>query len=335
MSKKKTEGIAAGKVLDAAQLQVDWTAGVYKCPLCEKPLPLESLPRLQMHPCPRCQKMIFVPEQIGGYFLYEPCGGGGMGSVYKAVSTKFPGRVLAMKVLSRQCKDKPAEIHALLNEARISATFQGCDFVAASLDSGCANGEYFAVMEFIEGERLDKMIDRRKQIPEDELLKLALHILAAEQHIYRCGYLYRDIKPENIIVNPNGYAVLLDFGLCMPRTKAAGPSTEEFVSGSPYYLPPERLQGTGETAASEIYSLGMLIYYALTGKTYYDASEVEELAQRHLATLRVNSVSKMEGVRPSLSALLDSMIRQNPKDRPQSFHEVAEAIKAILKEIKG
>jgi len=334
MSKKVNEGISAGKVPDAAQLQVEWNGGMYTCPLCGKPILLSGLPHLQLQPCPKCQQMIFIPEQIGGYFLYEPCGGGGMGSVYKAVSVKFPGRVLAMKVLARQNKEKPAEIHALLNEARISASFQGSDFVAATLDSGCANGEYFAVMEFIEGERLDKMIDRRQQIPEGELLRLALHILAAEQHIYRCGYLYRDMKPENIIVNPNGYAVLLDFGLCMERTKAAGPSTEEFVSGSPYYLPPERLQGTGETAASEIYSLGMLIYYALTGKTYYDASEVEELAQRHLSALRINSTAKMEGVRPSLSALLNQMIRQNPQERPQSFHEVAAAIKAILKEIK-
>lgn len=286
-----------------------------------------------MMTCPKCHNVVFIPKKISSYFLLEPIGAGGMGSVYRGVSTRFPGRSLAIKVLSRVARENPPDIMGLLNEARISSRFQNCEFIASCLDSGFAEEEYFSVMDCITGERLDKMIERLHQIPEKEVLTITLHVLAAEQHIYRNGYLFRDLKPENIIITPKGYAVLLDFGLCIPREIAAQPSNDAFVTGSPYYLPPERLLCTGENAASELYSLGMIMYHALRGQTYYDAGEAQDLAKRHLSTLRLNSSVKLEGIRPSLAALISEMIRQNRSERPQDFLSVAQKIKEILKEI--
>jgi serine/threonine protein kinase len=101
------------------------------------------------------------------------------------------------------------------------------------------------------------------------------------------------------------------------------------VSGSPYYLPPERLLGTGEDAYSEIYSLGMVMYYALSGQTYFDANEVEALAKRHVSKVRLSVSSKLRGFREELVAVLSKMIKQEPEDRYGNFREVAEAIQAI------
>ena len=309
-----------------------WEKGQISCRACGKSLALENIQPLQLMPCTSCKEMLFVPKKIGNYFLYEPTGGGGMGSVYKAVSTFFPGDVLAVKILARASRSNPADIHALLNEARVSSLFIDSDYIAACLDSGFADDEYFAVMPFVDGERLDKRIDRLHQIPEKEVMQIGLHILAAEQHIYRMGYLYRDLKPENIIINQYGYTVLLDFGLCIPRQEAAN-SDEEFVSGSPYYLPPERLLGQGENASSEIYSLGMVMYHALTGKTFYDADEMQALVRRHISGLRINSTAKMRGLRSSIGILLDAMVRQEPSERPQDFTYIADTLKAIIQEI--
>jgi len=314
-----------------AALQL-WEKGQILCPSCGKVMARENVQPLQLLPCTSCKEMLFVPKKVGSYFLYEPTGGGGMGSVYKAVSELFPDDILAVKILSRAARENPADIHALLNEARVSSFFVNSDYIAACLDSGFADDEYFTVMPFIEGERLDKRIDHLHKLPEKEVLSMGLHLLAAEQHIYHMGYLYRDLKPENIILNQYGYAVLLDFGLCIPRQQAAH-SDEEFVSGSPYYLPPERLLGHGETASSEIYSLGMVLYHALTGRTFYDADEMQALVRRHISGLRINSTAKMQGLRTSIGILLDAMVRQEPNERPQDFVYVADSIKAIIQEI--
>lgn len=328
-SREKT---AVGGVPSAKFLTRCWDKGKLPCSSCKKMIELSELTPLQLQNCPHCQTPFFAPKKIADYFLYEPAGGGGMGSVYKAVSENFPDHLLAVKVLSRQERSNPPNIHALLNEAAVSSHFRDNEFIASCLDSGYADDEYFTVMDYISGERLDKRIERLNQLPAHEVIPLALHILVAEQHIYARGFLFRDLKPENIIITPNGYAVLLDFGLCISRDQALNP-TDDFVSGSPYYLPPERLLGTSEDAYSELYSLGMVMFHALTGRTYYDADELQSLAKRHVSKLRVSSAAKLEGIFPPLATLMESMIRQNPQERPQTFAEAFEKLKQILAEL--
>lgn len=317
-----------GVIDEIAERKAAYSAGVISCLGCGCEIPLSQLEALKMVECPECERINFVPLKVGRYWLYEPLGGGGMGSVYKALRMDTEDQLFAVKILSRVEKTKPANIHALLNEARIGRIIGNHPCLSRCVESGCEDSEYFSAMELIQGERLDKRIDRLGGMPEEQVLQLGLHILAAEQHVYKCGYLYRDIKPENIIINTEGYAILFDYGLCVPREEALHPQ-EEYVSGSPYYLPPERLLGTGEDAHSEIYSIGMVMYYALSGQTYFDAKEVESLAKRHLSKVRLSVSSKLRGFRPELVEVLSKMIKQDPGERYQTFREVAEAIKAI------
>ena len=306
----------------------DYEEGVLACVHCDVRLPLDKLDPLKMVECPQCGQINFVPLRVGKYWLFEPLGGGGMGSVYKAIHRDVADRMFAVKILSREEKTKPANIYALLNEARIGQIIGDHPCLVKFVDSGCEDGEYFAAMEMVRGERLDKHIDRTGRMPEANVLQLALHLLAAEQHIYRCGYLYRDMKPENIIINTDGYAILFDYGLCIPREEALHPD-DEYVSGSPYYLPPERLLGTGEDAFSEIYSIGMVMYYAISGQTFFDAEEVEALAKRHLSKVRLSVSGKLKNMRPELVEVLSRMIKQEPNERYQSFREVSDAIRKL------
>lgn len=315
---------------DYGELHSDYIAGLVKCPRCSATQTYIPEKRLQPVKCNGCNAKFFQPSALGDYMLYGFCGAGGMGAVYKAVSAKFPGRELAVKVLSREGRENPNNIQALMNEARIASRFADSDFLAGCLDSGYVGGEYFTVMPLVEGEGLDKMIKRLKRIPEREMLQIALHILAAEQHIYRKGFLFRDLKPENVMVNYFGYATLLDFGLCITTEEAANPNKEEFVTGSPYYMPPERLLGNPESRASEIYSLGMVIFCGLTGQTYYEADELDKLVKRHVSNLRINRTVKMEGIREPVARIIDKMIQQEPEKRYQTFEEVAESIYLVM-----
>lgn len=312
-------------LLSVKQLKQICSQGTLPCPACHAPNDISQLAPLSTGICSKCSRKFFVPRVIGNYCLYEEIGSGGMGSVYKALSERKPERTFAIKLLSRAKGENALNVQALLNEARISSLFQDSQYLAACLDHGFDDGEYYTVMNFISGERLDQLIEKLGHIPESQLVALVKHLLAAEQHIWKCGYLYRDLKPENIIVNPQGYAILFDFGLCIPRQEALN-NNSEYVTGSPYYIPPERLLGQPEDARSEIYSLGMVMYYALTGKTYYNAEEINALAKRHVGGLRIINEVKMQGISKPLAAILTAMIQQEPENRPDSFVKLKEEL---------
>ena len=134
------------------------------------------------------------------------------------------------------------------------------------------------------------------------------------------------MKPENVIINNCGYAVLLDFGLCIPLTPPAI-RWMNLISGSPYYMPPERLLASRKMPTAK--SIGMVMYHALTGHTLYDANELESLAKKHVAKMKVSNLAKMTNMSTGMAELLDRMIQQSPEERPQTFREVFDGLKAI------
>lgn len=316
-----------------AELLATLNSGRLPCPVCRKAADLKDLESLQMTECHRCGEISFVPLRIEEYWLVKPIGGGGMGSVYKAYHPEDPEHTFAVKILARSDRDRPSRAHALLTEARTARALGGHPCLVRHTASGFAGNECFFAMDFVEGESLDRRIDHVGRLPEHEVLLMALYVLAAEQHIYRRGYLYCDLKPQNILLSPRGGAVLLDYGLCTPRDRAEDPEAD-FVAGSPYYVPPERLQGKREDACSEIYSLGMVMYHALSGQTFFDADEVESLAQKHLADVRVAVSSKLRRFHPGIVSVLTGMLRQEPEERYQSFPDVARALYALHQELR-
>lgn len=303
-------------------------AGYLSCQKCKARIELEGLNPLTMTECPKCRMMNFIPLKIADFWLFQPLGGGGMGAVYKASKQDDDERFFAVKVLARNGKDKLGHIHALLNETHISKQIGDHPNLVSCIDGGWKDDEYFCALEFVGGERLDKRIERSEGLKQEEVLKYALDILSAEQHIYDEGYLYRDMKPENIMITPDDKAILYDYGLCISRNEALNPE-DEFVSGSPYYLPPERLWGISEDAYSEIYSLGMVMFYALSNQTFYNATEVNSLAKRHVSKLRIPIEKKLKHLRPEMVALISRMIAQEPSDRYQTYQEVVEEIKRV------
>lgn len=306
----------------------------YECDYCKSIHSLLNVVPLSMVKCEECGSSNFIPYLIKNYWLYKPLGGGGMGAVYKAMYWDNPEWEFAIKVLPRERKNDQHLIDALINEAEIGKSFGEHPHLVGVADYGQHNEEYFAALEFTDGRRLDQVIDMAEPINQKYVLLWALQLLSALQRIWDSGYLYRDMKPQNIMINPSGNAVLFDYGLCIKIEESNDPDSDT-VEGSPLYMPPERIVGMAENMSSEIYSIGMVIFHALTRKTYYTATGAYELAKKHVTSLRISSVATRMpiSVNPLMAPLLDKMVARVPAKRYQEYKDVAVDIKKVYEKL--
>ncbi len=317
------------KKLDRPSLEI-LNSNCIECQSCSSIVPIVDIQPLSITKCSECGNGIFVPINIKGFWLYKPLGGGGMGSVYKAFHEKNIESDFAVKILPRDKKGNRRLIDALLREASIGKSFGRHPHLTFVVDYGKHEDEYFSAMEFCEGKRLDNLIEEPQAIPQKYVLLWGLQILSAEQRMFDCGYFFKDLKPQNIIIDDGGNAKLIDYGLCDSIDREPTPN-EDSVEGSPLYMPPERIAGMKEQMSSEIYSLGMVMFHALAKKTYYSATGAYELAHKHVAGIRIAKVSSRmpNHINPSICELLDKMISRNPSERMQTYKEVASAIRNI------
>jgi serine/threonine-protein kinase len=300
------------------------------CTGCGKGVSLEGLVPLTPVNCPHCDDVNLVPLNVGDFWLYRPLGGGGMGAVYKAVRESQPDREFAVKILPREHVENQRLIDTLVREAEIATAISGHPGMVNTIDSGI-DGEPYLAMEYIKGDRLDQRISKGGTLTENETILVGLRLLSALTHIYNRGYLFRDMKPQNVMYVEGEGAVLYDYGICMTLYDSLYDDAD-IIEGSPIYFPPERITGDGETAASELYSLGMVMYHALTGHPYFSAKEIASLANQHIRNARVKTEGKMRKVTPELAKIVDRMIKREQHDRYQSFHEAEFYLGELLRQ---
>jgi len=305
--------------------------GKLQCAGCRTLLNLEDLKPLEITKCPECGTANFTPLKIRDYWLFQPLGGGGMGSVYKACNSKRPHEIVAVKVLQRTSLNDEERKQALFHEAEIAAQVGDHPLLVKALDWGSEKGETFVISEYVDGQRLDQAIEIQGRLPVPQVLNIARDLLDADKYIYNKGYLYRDLKPGNVFLNKKGHAVLFDYGLCVSLKEARNPEGD-YCPGSPAYVPPERLWGFAEDAYSEIYSLGLLIYRALTGELFHQAQETGRLLKRHTSKLRVPVTNKLQGFDAALVHVISNMLEQEAENRYQTFDEVLAAIDKLMTE---
>ncbi len=305
------------------------------CPKCHEVQNFQECTPLTYANCFQCNEEFFVPYHLGNFWLYKPIGEGGMGCVYKAVPKYDTEFEFAVKILPQDKVKDSYLVASLLEESRIGESFGQHAHLAAITEYGEDKGEYFCAMEFIPGKTLDELVSGTGIIDQRRVIKWGLHILSAEQRIHDCGFLYRDLKPQNVIIDEQDNACLIDYGLCAHLQNIEKLNKSDDLQGSPHFMPPERIMGDPEDMRGEIYSLGMLLFYALAKKTYYTPTEISTLVKKHVLSLRFSSVETRlpSNVKPVIANVIDNMIARDPNNRYSNFVEVAKEFKSIYKNL--
>ena len=285
----------------------------------------QSVP-LSVTSCSKCGEENFVPKKLGPFWLYRFCGDGGMGRVYQAICSLVPGTEFAVKVLNENNRLNSEMVEGLRRESEITSFFNEHPNSVKTVEFDHDEDIYYMAMEYIDGFTIDQIIEQKGKFTEKETVKYILDLLSIIEYIYSKGYLYRDLKPQNAMINEADELILLDYGICLPKDAAVDDSFED-VEGSPHFLPPERLTGEGEDIRSEIYSIGMLMFYMLTGETYFKGNDIQEIAEMHVtAERRENLADELPHISEELVRLIDKMTRQKKRRRAQDLGEV----KAVL-----
>lgn len=301
------------------------------CEKCLKMFSIKNIPPFTLAKCPHCSEYNFIPCTIRNYCIFKPLGGGGDGSVYKAYDAELD-RFVAIKTLHDMVlmESKESALTIFLKEYAIGKKMHDHQNVCKTYDMFEWNDCYYMVLEFIDGCRLDKFIQPEHLPPPKDVIYWSKQILSVFQHLYNLGYLYRDIKPQNVIITAaNNMVKIIDFGLSCKLEEAK--EKRDVIEGSPEFnIAPERLNFSGEDMRSEIYGLGMLMYFCLTGKIFYKANTVKELINLHNAPLRVSDLSKkMTNVPADLAVIIGNMIKKEPELRYSSYKEVYRALEAL------
>lgn len=231
------------------------------CYSCEAPMNIASVPPYSRVVCPKCGKENRVKKKFGPYVVTRRHAIGGMSSVFVA-SDQTLDREVALKILSEEYSKDEKRIEAFEQEARLTASFSHPNVVRV-LTTGRAFGFFYIAMEFVPGGHFEHKIRERGKIPEKEVLPMAIQIAEGLKGAQSAGLIHRDIKPGNILFDAEGNAKIVDFGLAL--VTKGGKATASEIWATPYYVPPEAIEGGVEDFRADIYAFGATLYHALAG----------------------------------------------------------------------
>lgn len=257
------------------------------------------------------------------YRLLDKIGEGGMATVYRAEDTLLE-RLVAVKVLREQYAGDPSFLARFKQEARAAAGLAHQNIVSV-YDVGSDQGNQYIVMEYVEGASLKQLILQGAPFPIPRVIGLSMQILAALSFAHQKGLIHRDIKPQNVLVTPDGQVKVTDFGIA--RAAASGQLTETgTVLGTVYYCSPEQAQGKAVTPASDIYSVGVVLFEMLTGRLPFEGEGPLAVALKHLQEEPVEPSRLNARVPSQLDAIVLRALAKEPSERYSSAEEMRQAL---------
>ena len=260
------------------------------------------------------------------YRIDRELGAGGMATVYLAEDLKH-NRKVALKVLKPELA-VAIGAERFLAEIKTTANLQHPHILALH-DSGEVNGTVFYVMPYVEGESLRDRLDREKQLPIDDALRIAGEVADALQYAHERGVIHRDIKPENILLQ-RGHAVVADFGIALAASKTGGSRmTETGMSlGTPTYMSPEQAMGAREVdARTDIYSLGCVLYEMLAGEPPFVGPTAQSIVAKVITESPKSLTAQRRTVPPHVDATVQKSLEKLAADRFPSAAAFAESLR--------
>ena len=276
--------------------------------------------------CPSCHKHTRVKREFGPYTLLRRHAIGGMSMVFVGHDNTLD-REVALKILSEDFSADEKRISSFEEEARITAAISH-PHVVKVFKTGKAFGRFYIAMELVAGGHLEHQIRERGALPEAEALQLAIEVAQGLRAAHLVGLIHRDIKPGNILLDSAGSAKIVDFGLAL-MTKGGVAKPDELWA-TPYYVPPETIEGLEEDYRADVYAFGATFYHVLAGKppcteTSMVTTQLRE-AKKHIVPLSMAC--------PKLAletcAVIECAMAYDPMARFRSYDELIESLQTAL-----
>jgi len=272
------------------------------------------------------------------YVVGELLGGGGMAQVYRGEHETI-GRAVAIKVLTRDLAHEPSIVVRFLQEARAASRIRHENVVEVTDFGETEDGRPFMVMESLEGEDLGHTLARERLLPWDRVQPILLQLLAALQAVHEQGVVHRDIKPENVFLlsrmGSSDYVKVFDFGIAKvlrndaPSSK--GLTMKGQLIGTPPYMSPEQCLGVDVDARADLYTVGVIAYELLTGRTPFESDDPVKILRMHV----YEPVPSMANVAPRVTVdpNVEAIVRRAlAKDRDERFSSANELARALLRD---
>ena len=252
-----------------------------------------------------------------------------MADVWLAEDTHLQRRI-ALKVLHRRFAQDREFVMRFQREAESAAGLQHPNIVSV-FDRGEWEGTYYIAMQYVEGPTLKQLID--SGITIEQGVAVIRQVLQAAGYAHRQGIVHRDLKPQNVIVDPEGKAVVTDFGIA--RAGVSEITQTGSVMGTPHYLSPEQAQGFDVTAVSDLYSIGVMLYEALTGRVPFEGESAVAVAMKQVSQMPQRPSSIQPRVSPALDAVVMRALEKDPGQRFQSADAFIAALDQAMREPGG
>ncbi len=261
------------------------------------------------------------------YRLEEFVGKGGMALVFRANDLRT-GHDVAVKVLRPEFNSDAEFLERFQREA-LAASKMSHHNIVNLLDVGEEDGYRYLVMEYMRGRTLKDIITEKGSLPEPVAGQIAIRILSALQHAHDNGIIHRDIKPQNILINAEGMVKVADFGIA----RVAGSNTltkGDSVMGSVHYFSPEQARGEDVTAASDIYSVGVVMYEMLTGRVPFDGDTPVSIALQHISAPPKAPSLLVGTISPAMEQVVLTAMSKEMRNRYRDAADMARAIRGAL-----
>lgn len=277
--------------------------------------------------------MIMKGQKISDrYQIIKAIGEGGMANVYLAYDTILD-RDVAVKVLRGDLANDEKFVRRFQREA-LSASSLTHPNIVEVYDVGEDHGQYYIVMEYVEGRHLKDLIKKRGKLTLSEVIDIMLQITDGMSVAHDSYIIHRDIKPQNIMILENGLVKIMDFGIAMAMNSTQLTQTNS-VMGSVHYLPPEQANGKGSTLQSDIYSMGIVMYELLTGKLPYKGDNAVEIALKHLKEPLPSIRDELPNIPQSVENIIIKATAKNPKNRYADAREMHNDLLTCLDESRA